>query len=181
MQRLSSIVAIIMLLLVGLLGGTAGASMLGRVTGGGTATFDADLDGDGRIDGSQFAVGVVVSAGGSARGRFTCLMAGRSRILGLGLMAVHGDVTAASVSDGQATLTGTAKVLLTRADHLFGEPAVSLKLPFTVTLLPGGPGQGMLELTVHDAFDGAPGDTMPGDGDYTLPPETVTSGRIALH
>ncbi|MGH3103590.1 MAG: hypothetical protein ACRDN6_05780 [Gaiellaceae bacterium] len=45
----------------------------------------------------------------------------------------------------------------------------------------GGPGVGRLTLTVIGAFDGVPGDTVPGNGNYDLPPETVTSGRISLH
>lgn len=73
-----------------------------KVTGGGTGTFadgkidpwdidglDGDLDGDGDIDGSQFGMGVIIFADGSAQGHFECLMAGASDILGLPLMAVE--------------------------------------------------------------------------------------------
>src|SRR3970282_1538046 len=76
-----------------------------KVTGGGTGTFGADLDGDGDIDGSQFGMGVVIHPDGSAQGHFECLMAGRSDILGLPLMGVGAKVTEGSITlDGKATL-----------------------------------------------------------------------------
>src|SRR6266705_713015 len=67
------------------------------VSGGGTGTFDADLDKDGDIDGSHFGIGVIIQEDGSAKGHFECLMAGNADILGLPLMAVEGKVAAGSV------------------------------------------------------------------------------------
>src|SRR3989449_3371986 len=45
-----------------------------RVTGGGTTTFDADLDGDGDVDGSHFGFAAVIAGDGSAHeiGRASC-------------------------------------------------------------------------------------------------------------
>ena len=31
------------------------------------------------------------------------------------------------------------------------------------------------------AFDGVPGDTKSGNGNYDLPPETVNTGQISIH
>src|SRR5215207_3013812 len=143
-----------------------------HVAGGGTGTFGADLDGDGRIDGSQFGMGVIVEGGGAAKGHFTCLMAGRSAILGLSLMAVQGRVTqGVANADGSVTFRGVATVNLGNGQQFRG-------VPFVVTVTAGGPGVGTLQLTVVGAFDGVPGDTTPGNGNYDLPVETVRSGQI---
>jgi hypothetical protein len=45
---------------------------------------------------------------------------------------------------------------------------------------PGGPGVGTMQLTVIGAFDGVPGDTQLGDGNYSLPVEVVATGLIAF-
>jgi hypothetical protein len=146
-----------------------------RVTGGGTGTFDADLDGDGDIDGSQFGIGVTIRANGSAKGHFLCLMAGRSDILGLPVMAVQGPVDEGTVNgNGSATFSGVGSVNL-------GNGTIFNGIPFDVTVTAGGPGVGTLQLTVIGAFDGVPGDTLPGNGNYDLPVETVASGRIKIH
>ena len=145
-----------------------------RVTGGGTGTFNADLDGDGDIDGSQFGMGVIIR-GDTARGHFECLMAGRSDILGLPLMAVEGKVDNGTAhADGSLSFSGTASVNLANG-HIFRD------VPFTVRVTAGGPGIGTLQLTVIGAFDGVPGDTSSGNGNYDLPPETVNSGQIQIH
>jgi hypothetical protein len=145
-----------------------------RVTGGGTGTFDADLDGDGDLDGSAFGLGVVLSAGGLAEGHFQCLMAGRSDILGLHLMQVAGRVDSGHTNpDGSASFSGTATVNLGGGEIIPG-------IPFTVMVTPGGAGVGTLQLTVIGAFDGAPGDVSPGNGNYDLPVETVRSGGVRV-
>src|SRR5262249_58243221 len=69
------------------------ASMPRMVTGGGTGTFNADLDGDGDIDGSHFGFAVLEGPGASARGHFMCQMAGNADFLGLKLMLVEGRVS----------------------------------------------------------------------------------------
>ena len=152
-----------------------------QITGGGAGTFAADLDGDGDVDGSQFGIGVRLLGGGEARGHFECLMAGRSDILGLGLMAVQAKITDGSVNGGSATFSGTATILLTRST-LPGVPEGKFtEVPVEVTVTPGGPGVGTLTLTVIGAFDGAPGDTLVGNDNYDLPVETVLSGQIKIH
>jgi hypothetical protein len=144
------------------------------VRGGGTGSFGADLDGDGRVDGSQFGMGVAIMGSGAAKGQFLCLMAGRSQILGLHLMSVQGQVTAGVLNaDGSATFSGIGSVNL-------GGGTIFRDVPFTVTAWPGGPGLGKMQLTVVGAFDGVPGDTIPGNGNYDLPDETVRSGQIAM-
>ncbi len=144
------------------------------VTGGGTGTFDADLDEDGDIDGSHFGIGVIIRAGGFAKGHFECLMAGNADILGLPLMAVEGKVSAGSVSDDTATFSGIATVNL-------GNGQIFRGVPFSVTVTAGAAGVGTLQLTVIGAFDGVPGDTSPGNGNYDLPVEVVNTGQIRIH
>lgn len=153
---------------------TAGAPLV-QAYGGGTGTFNADLDADGDIDGSQFGFGVTIDSASSARGHFTCVMAGRSDILGLSVMAVQGKVTSGLRNgDGSVTFNGVGSVNLGQGQKFTG-------VPFAVTVTSGGPGVGTLTLTVIGAFDGVPGDTLPGNGNYDLPTEIVQSGQIAIH
>jgi len=145
-----------------------------EVNGGGTATFNADLDGDGDIDGSHFGMDVQLNGDGSAHGHFLCLMAGDTDFLGLNLMAVEGRVQAGTVNaDQTVSFSGVATVNLGNMGQLRG-------VPFTVTVREGGPGVGTLKLTVIGAFDGVPGDTITGNGNYDLPVETVSSGQIKV-
>jgi hypothetical protein len=148
------------------------AASRAMVRGGGTGTFGADLDGDGDIDGSQFAFTAGIG-GGSTSGRFMCLMAGRSDILGLPIMKVAGPITTGSASASSATFGGVATVDL-------GNGTIIRGVPYRVTVHDGGPGTGKLQLTVIGAFDGVPGDTVIGNGNYDLPPETVRSGHIVV-
>jgi hypothetical protein len=152
-----------------------GAAAPMMVTGGGTGTFNADLDGDGDIDGSHFGFAVINGAGGSARGHFMCQMAGNADFLGLKLMHVEGRVLTASFSaDGSVAFTGSGRVNIANG-------TVFRNVPFTVSVTAGGPGLGTLQLTVIGAFDGVPGDTQPGDDDYSLPVEMVATGGISIH
>jgi len=174
MQRLVTLLAMTLATVLMLAPYPVAARETTHVTGGGTGTFGADLDGDGEIDGSQFGMGVVIS-GSTASGHFECLMAGRSDILGLPLMAVEGKVDNAIVNaDGSVSFSGTASVNLANGDIL-------RDVPFEVTITAGGPGAGTLQLTVIGVFDGVPGDTISGNGNYDLPLETVTSGQIKIH
>ena len=144
------------------------------VSGGGTGTFAADIDGDGGIDGSHFGLGVTFK-GGVARGHFECQMAGNADFLGLRLMAVEGKVTGGWVNaaTGTAVLEGVAAVNLATEGAFRG-------VPFRVLLTAGGPGTGQLQLTVIDAFAGVPGDADPTNNDYDLPVETVATGHITV-
>ncbi len=145
------------------------------MTGGGAGTFAADLDHDGDIDGSRFGLGATIRAGGAVQGHFECLMAGDSDILGLPLMAVEGKVmTGTADVAGAAMLGGVATVNLANGTLFRG-------VAFTVQLKAGGPGSGSLKLTVIGAFDGVPGDSVPGNGNYDLPWELVAHGRIDVH
>jgi hypothetical protein len=152
-----------------------GAAAPMMVTGGGTGTFNADLDGDGDIDGSHFGFAVIEGRGASARGHFMCQMAGNADFLGLKLMLVEGRIASASFNaDGSVMFSGRGSVNLANG-------TVFREVPFTVSVNPGGPGKGTMQLTVIGAFDGVPGDTEPGDGNYSLPVETVVTGLISLH
>lgn len=173
MRRGFILAAVAMAAVSGLLPAPAAAEGPKVVRGGGAGTFSADLDGDGEIDGSRFGFGVLVWGGGSASGHFECLMAGDSDILGLALMAVEGKVAAGSASDGTATFSGVGTVNLANGTKFKG-------VPFSVTVAAGGPETGTLTLTVIGAFDGVPGDTVIGNGNYDLPMETVSSGGISI-
>jgi hypothetical protein len=144
------------------------------VTGGGTGTFYADLDGDGDIDGSHFGFAVIQGPGASVRGHFMCQMAGNKDFLGLNLMLVEGRVSTAFFTPASVTFSGIGSVNLANG-------TVVRSTPFTVTVAAGGPGVGTLQLTVIGAFDGVPGDTIPGDNNYSLPVETVETGLISIN
>jgi hypothetical protein len=163
------------LLIVAVLAGHAPPAVAASRTmvhGGGTGTFGSDLDGDGDIDGSQFAFTARMS-NRDARGRFMCLMAGRSDILGLPIMSVMGPITGGSVTASSARFSGSATIDL-------GNGIMFHDVPFRVDVRGGGPGEGQLKLTVIGAFDGVPGDTVVGNDNYDLPPETVRSGSIVV-
>src|SRR5438094_489226 len=149
------------------------AAQPAMVTGGGTGTFYADLDGDGDIDGSHFGFAVVKNPGNAVVGHFMCQMAGNRDFLGLKLMLVEGQVSSASFTPASVTFSGTATVNLANGTAF-------TDLPFIVTVTAGGPGVGALQLTVIGAFDGVPGDTIPGDNNYSLPVEIVATGLIAI-
>jgi hypothetical protein len=171
---MSGLVVIAAVALATLFGPAAGAGEPIVVSGGGTGTFAADVDADGDIDGSHFGLGATVRAG-SLRGHFECQMAGNADFLGLKLMAVEGRVAGgwASSESGTALLSGNATVNLANG-------VIFRDVPYQVQLWAGGPGAGRLKLTVIGAFDGVAGDTLPGNGNYDLPTETVATGRITV-
>ena len=158
-----------------------GAAVLGthtvQVTGGGTTTFGADLDGDGDIDGSHFGFAAVIAGDGSARGDFTCLMAGNANFLGLHLMAVQGPVTSGALDGRSFRGTATVKVLNASGP---GVQSTFRDIPFVVAVTPGGPGVATLQLTVLGVFDGVAGDVAPGNHNYDLARETLTTGQIKI-
>ncbi len=149
-----------------------------QVTGGGTTTFGADLDGDGDVDASHFGFAAVIAGDGSAQGHFTCLMAGNADFLGLHLMAVQGPVTSGAPDGRRFSGTATVKVL-----NAFGPGVQSIfrDIPFVVAVTPGGPGVATLQLTVLGVFDGVAGDVATGNGNYDLARETLTTGQITIH
>jgi len=149
-----------------------------QVTGGGTTTFGADLDGDGDVDGSHFGFAAVIAGDGSARGHFTCLMAGNANFLGLHLMAVQGPVTSGSPDGLSFSGTATVKVLNAAGP---GVQSTFRDIPFVVAVTPGGAGVATLQLTVLGAFDGVAGDVAPANGNYDLAMETLTTGQITIH
>src|SRR6266508_6930073 len=148
-----------------------------RVTGGGSTTFGADLDGDGDVDASHFGFAAVIAGDGSAQGHFTCLMAGNANFLGLHLMAVQGPVTSGALDGRSFSGTATVKVL-----NAFGPGVQSIfrDIPFAVTVTPGGPRVATLQLTVFGVFDGVAGDVAPGNGNYDLASETLATGQITI-
>jgi hypothetical protein len=136
---------------------SAAADAPAILSGGGTGTFD------GVHPGSQFGFAVVFG-GGSVRGYFNCVMAGRSAVPGLRLMKVDGQVAAgsASLAGGTATFSGAGTLHM---DNKISQVA------FTVQAKAGGRGVGTLQLTVNG----------PPVGSLVLGVETVATGQIKLH
>lgn len=153
--------------------GQTGAVQASSVNGGGNGTFNADLDGDGEIDGTHFGFSVVLTPKDVVNGHFTCQMAGNMDFLGLKLMLVDGQVSSAFFAPTSVTFSGTA-------DVNFEPGGVFENIPFTVTVTAGGPGVGTLQLTLIGVFDGVTGDTLPGDNNYSLPVETALTGNITI-
>jgi hypothetical protein len=153
MRRL---LAVTVVCIVALAAANAAASAPVILSGGGTATFD------GVHPGSQFGFGIVFG-GGSVRGHFNCVMAGRSAVPGLRLMKVDGQVSAgsASLAGGTATFSGTGTLHM---DNKISQVA------FTVHVKAGGRGVGTLQLTVNG----------PPVGSLVLGVETVATGQITL-
>ncbi|HEY3601180.1 MAG TPA: hypothetical protein VGK72_04430 [Chthoniobacterales bacterium] len=154
-------------------GPSGAAAQPSSVNGGGNGTFNADLDGDGDIDGTHFGFAVVLTPKGAVNGHFTCQMAGNMDFLGLKLMLVEGQVSSAFFAPTSVTFSGTA-------DVTFEPGGVFTDIPFTVIATAGGPGAGTIQLTLIGVFDGVTGDTIPGDNNYSLPVETVLSGNISI-
>lgn len=151
------------------------------VTGGGEGSFHADIDGDGDIDGSYFGVAVHTVGNGkraTVEGHFVCAMWGKTDVLGLPLMAVEGAISEATVDVKKevVTLQGRGTVDLGTGPSGFFE-----NVAFVVRLTKGGVGVGSIQLSVFDNFDGVPGDTIPGNGNYDLAIERVVSGHIIVH
>ena len=172
MKILLPLIVTLMLIAALLPASSVSARPPAMVTGAGEGTFNADLDSDGEIDGSFFWMDVNVLGGGAANGDFECLMAGRWDFLELPLMLVDGTVSTGNVNaDRSLTFGGLARVNV-------GDGPGFNSVPYTVTVKPGGPGKGTFKLTVVGVFDGVPGDTVVGNGNYDLPSEMVASGRI---
>lgn len=146
-----------------------------NVIGGEEGTFGKDVDGDKDIDGSFFAIDVSIFRDGFAKGYFDCRMAGKWDFLGLPLMEVKGGVSNGSVNaDKSVTFSGAGTVDL-------GDGKPYSNIPFIVRVTQGGPQVGTLTLTVIGLFDGVPGDTIAGNGNYDLLTETVAVGRIKFN
>ena len=154
-------------------GGGQGSFANGRIDPWDMGGIDGDLDGDGQVDGSYFVVAVDADDD-TVQGHFVCAMWGNTRFLGLPLMGVEGRVSRVTSNrkTGIVTLEGTGTVDL-------GGPFFE-NVPFVATVTAGEPGQATVKLTVIGAFDGVPGDTTPGNGNYDLPLETLISGIVRL-
>jgi len=154
LKRLGLLTAVPALVASSVMPGSALAGAAIQVTGGGAATI------------SQFGMGITMSGSGSAQGHFECLMAGRSAVSGLALMAVQGQVTRGTLnSEGSVIFSGLARVTMNPAH---GPGDILTDVPFIVAVSDGGAGSGTLQLT------------LPTLG-MTLPVETVLSGRITVH
>jgi hypothetical protein len=149
---------ILLLLVVIVVPSHAVAAGSTQINGGGRGTVD-----DGVTPFSQFGFGVSIAPGGSARGHFTCLMAGSSVFPGFEpLMMVEGKVSSgsASVAAGKAQFFGSGTLNL--------GPSGTMPAVFQVDVTAGGAGVGTMTLSVTNLL-------------FFLPTETVMHGRIAIH
>ena len=155
MRRLT-ITALALLAAAALGSSPAAASTPAVANGGGVGTVT------GSEPFSQFGFGVQFAGDGSARGHFTCLMAGSAAFPSFEpLMKVDGDVTqgSADVADGSAEFTGSGTLNL--------GPSGRMDARFRVRVTRGGAGVGTLTLTVLDPS-------------FPLPTEHVLRGRISI-
>jgi hypothetical protein len=138
------------------------------VNGGGTGSLSAT----GTPPFSQFGMGVRILGGGAAAGHFNCLMAGRSAFPGFQLMAVRGSVSAGTGTTSTASFGGAGTLLY---NFQAGDGRTQkADVTFAVNVTEGGPGVGILQLTVT----GVPFVT---GGVAAFPPEFVASGQITIH
>jgi hypothetical protein len=149
---------ILLLLVVIVVPSHAVAAGSTQINGGGRGTVD-----DGVTPFSQFGFGVSIAPGGSARGHFTCLMAGSSVFPGFEpLMKVDGQVSSgsANLGAGTAEFSGTGTLNL--------GPSGTMPAVFQVDVTEGGAGVGTMTLSVTNLL-------------FFLPTETVMHGRITIH
>jgi murein DD-endopeptidase MepM/ murein hydrolase activator NlpD len=110
----------------------------------------------------------------AASGPFECAYSDDAIALGIPFVSVHGTVTAfASESETEATLSGTATLGLPDGGSLED-------VAFEADTVEGGVDAGQLTISIPDLFDGEPGDTSVGDGDYEQWPQTLTEGDISV-
>ena len=125
----------------------------------------ANGGGHGTVDGvtpfSQFGFGITRGPDGAVRGSFNCLMAGASQFPGFTLMAVRGQITAATIGATTATFDGAG---MFQTGNQGKQPAT-----FHVVVTEGGPGVGTLQLTLLTPFL------------FPLPTEHVLDGQIRIH
>jgi hypothetical protein len=155
------------------------AQSVAHVTGGGTASFGADLDGDGEIDGSQFGFMVDIKGDGSAEGHLLFAMAGKFDFL-RNMFSIQGPVTEGKVNpDGSVTLRGCGPMNQIGVTAIYIE---SCGVRFEVAVKEGHRGHelGTIQFTAIDLFAGAPGDTDLTNNSYDQPTQTIRSGLIRI-
>jgi hypothetical protein len=122
----------------------------------------ANGGGHGTVDGvtpfSQFGFGIARGPDGSVQGSFNCLMAGASQFPGFTLMAVRGQISAATIGETTAAFDGAGML---QTGNQGKSPAT-----FHVVVTEGGPGVGTLQLTPFV---------------FPLPTERVLDGQIRIH
>ena len=155
------------------------AQSVAHVTGGGTASFGADLDGDGEIDGSQFGLMVDIKSDGSAEGHLLFAMAGKFDFLS-NMFSIQGPVTEGRVNgNGSVTLRGCGPMKQIGVTTIYID---SCGVHFEVTVKEGHRGHelGTIQFTAIGLFAGAPGDTDLTNNNYDQPTQTIRSGLIRI-
>lgn len=161
------------------------ASTTGPVTvgGRGVATFEQDLDPSQDVAGCSFVLratgaptgpdATASTSAGDSIGTFDCRLSPETQA-DLPFSSIHGDLATISRAGANVfTVVGTASVGLPDGTTM---DDVSLE----VAAGKGGVDQGWLRITLPGLWDGAAGDSLPGNGDYDLYPQTVTAGRIGM-
>lgn len=175
--------------------GSASARDGDLVEGRAVGTFDVDVDGDGTVDGAEFAVSAVVGEA-STEGTFEFLMPvdpdepppsptpTPAPSTGSGPPVVPavdpGQMALEGVVDRHTELTQELATLRGAAAVRTGDATTDEDVPFEITVTEGGPGEGTLALALFGVLDGYSGDTEPDDGNYTAPLVTVTFGQLQV-
>jgi murein DD-endopeptidase MepM/ murein hydrolase activator NlpD len=144
------------------------------VKGRGESAFGVDAaDPLAGLVGCRFQTEVMLVEG-VATGSFQCRVSDDAVLLGVPFSILDGTVTASSdVTPHQATLSGTATLQLPDLQILED-------VGFTGVVREGQAGVGGLRVFVLGMFDGSPGDTVADDGNYSLPRQTLSEGRLRV-
>jgi peptidase M23-like protein len=140
-----------------------------QVTGSGSAAFSSDQE---QLDACTFDISA--EGGDPASGTFDCDMSQAALDKGIPFAHMDGDVGGLDeLSDNEVSLSGTAGLELPDGSAMDG-------IPYVVWTSGGGPGEGWLRIRLTGVFDGEPGDSRPGNGDYDQRRQTVTDGSITI-
>lgn len=144
------------------------------VGGRGLASFGSGSEGPlAATEGCRFDAGVTLEADVVA-GTFRCRMSEEAVALGVPFSTLVGAVTATSdATKHLATLSGTATLQLP-------DQQVMEDVGYVVAVREGRVDQGGLRIVLLDVFDEQPGDTLPGDGHYSLPDQILSMGHIRV-
>lgn len=141
----------------------------GRLSGDGITAFT--IEGQ-PVEACTFHLGIDSDA--SPAGTFLCQMSDPAVALGIPFASLQGTVDEVlSLSGHSSTVAGTADLLLPDGES-------RQDVGFQLWLQEGGPSQGALRIQLLGLFDGEPGDTDLGNGNYDQAWQTLTEGQISI-
>jgi hypothetical protein len=150
---------------VTLTGSGAAVFASGSLVGTGGCTFDVSAEARG---------GAAHDPAGAA-GSFRCHMSPAALDLGVPFTDLTGTV-------GSLLLTGEqgGSVVLTGAGIIQEPGGTVAEAPFAATFAAGGAGVGVIGLSLVGVYEGMEGDQSPDDGTYTMAPQTLVEGEVAI-